>query len=197
MIYALARFLAAIVLKFSFFLKIEGAENYRTVSGGCLAICNHVSNWDPIVLGYSIKKRPVCYMAKEELFKNPVARFFLTRLHAIPLSRGTGDVGAIKKALRALQGGSILGVFPEGTRSRDGALHAFEPGAALLALRSGVPVLPAYIHGDYRMFHRVTIEFGAPIQLKEHFPGKVNSVLVREATEYLQEQMAALGAKAA
>lgn len=189
MIYQLARILAAIVLKFSFFLKIEGADNYRSIPGGYLAICNHISNWDPIVLGYSIKKRPVCYMAKEELFKNPIARFLLTRLHAIPLARGAGDVGAVKKALRALADGKILGIFPEGTRSRDGRLHDFEPGAALLALRSGVPVLPAYISGDYRMFHRVTITFGAPIDLKGLFPGKVNSVLVREATQYLHEKL--------
>lgn len=196
MIYALTWLLAVLVLKFSFFLKIRGARNCRSIHGGFLIVCNHRSNWDPIVLGMSIWGRPVWYLAKEELFRHPLARYFLVRLHAIPIARGAGDIGAVKTAIKALRSGKILGMFPEGTRSRgDGELKPFEPGAALLALRSKVPVVPAYIRGKYKLWHQVTITYGEPIDLSEMFPGRVNSQQVEKATEVLQAAMRKLAAE--
>ena len=189
MIYAFTWLLAVLVLKFSFFLKIRGADNCRRLKGGFLIVCNHRSNWDPIVLGMSVRGRPVWYLAKEELFRHPLARFFLTRLHAIPISRGSGDIGAVKTAIKALREGKILGMFPEGTRTRDEGLQPFEAGAALLALRSGVPVVPAYIRGKYKLWHRVSITYGSPVNLTEMFPGRVNSVQVEKATEVLYTAM--------
>ena len=190
MIYALTWLLAVLVLKFSFFLRVRGARNCRDIHGGFLIVCNHRSNWDPIVLGMSVRGRPVWYLAKEELFRRPLARFFLTRLHAIPIARGAGDIGAVKTALKALREGKILGMFPEGTRTRDnGGLQPFESGAALLALRSKVPVVPAYIKGRYKFWHRVTITYGAPIDLSALYPGRVNSQQVEQATGTLYEAM--------
>lgn len=192
MIYALTWVLAVLVLKFSFFLKVRGAGNCRGIRGGYLIVCNHRSNWDPIVLGMSVRGRPVWYLAKEELFRRPVARFFLTRLHAIPIARGAGDIGAVKTALKALREGKILGMFPEGTRTKSGQLQQFEAGAALLALRSKVPVVPAYIKGEYKLWHRVSITYGPPIDLSQMFPGRVNSTQVEKATEELYRAMCAL-----
>lgn len=195
MIYAITWLLAVLVLKFSFFLKIRGAQNCRGIQGGFLIVCNHRSNWDPIVLGMSVRGRPVWYLAKEELFRRPLARFFLTRLHAIPLARGAGDIGAVKTALRALREGKILGMFPEGTRTKSGALQPFEAGAALLALRSKVPVVPAYIEGEYKFWHRVSITYGPPVDLAQMFPGRVNSLQVEQATDELYRAMRKLAGK--
>lgn len=196
MLYRLVHFLANIVLEVAFFLRIRGAENYKQIRGGFIVICNHTSNWDPIILGYSVKTKPVRYLAKEELFHNKFAAFMLKHLYAVPIARGTGDVGAIKAALQILADNDILGIFPEGTRSKTGELGGFEPGAALLALRAKVPVVPAYICGGYKLFHRVTIRFGKPVALSEMFPGKAKGATIREATEVLRKSMQELEAQA-
>lgn len=192
MIYLIVRFLAVIVLKFAFFFTIRGRQNCADIPTGFILISNHKSNWDPITLGISVPGRPVYYLAKEELFRNRAARFFLTRLHAIPLARGAGDIGAVKQALRLLRNGEVLGIFPEGTRSKTGELKPFAAGAALLSLRSGFPVVPAYISGTYKLFHHVGLELGKAIDLKTMFPGKINTGVIRQATGVLEEAIQAL-----
>ncbi|MGI6152417.1 MAG: lysophospholipid acyltransferase family protein [Christensenellaceae bacterium] len=188
MIYFLARVLAYIVLIPLFFVRVKGRKNYK-IDSGCVVIANHTSNWDPIVLGHSILYKPVCYLAKEELFKGKTANWFLTRLNAVPVSRGKGDLKAIKTALSVLKAGKFLGVFPEGTRSKDGELLPFEQGAALMALRAGVPVLPVYIKGTYKPFRPVTVTIDPPIDLKEITGDKVNSEAINKGTAYLHDKL--------
>ncbi|WP_066647651.1 lysophospholipid acyltransferase family protein [Christensenella timonensis] len=195
MVYFLARVLAYIVLIPCFFVRRIHKENLK-IRNGCVVICNHKSNWDPIVLGHSIMSQPICYMAKEELFQNKVANFFLRRLHAIPVARGKSDMKAVKTGMAALKDGKILGIFPEGTRSEDGKLLPFEPGAALMALRANVPVVPVYISGNYKLFHPVRVYAHPAIDLKEVVGGKTNSKTIAQATEYLQNVMQEMSVKA-
>ena len=192
MIYFIVRILAVIVLKFSFFLTIRGRKNVTGIKTGFIIISNHKSNWDPITLGISVPGRPVYYLAKDELFRKKAARFFLTRLHAIPLARGAGDIGAFKQALKLLRDGEVLGVFPEGTRSKSGELKSFAAGAVLLSLRSGFPIVPAYISGTYKLFHHVTLRLGKPVDLKEMYPGKASNAVIKEATAYLEKSVRSL-----
>lgn len=189
MLYRFVYVLAFLVLKFCFFIRIYGADNYEKLQGGFIAMGNHTSNWDPIVLGFSIRTRPVHYLAKQELFRNKAAAFFLRRLYAVPVARGSGDIGAVRKALEILKQGGVLGIFPEGTRSAGQDLGRFEPGVALLALRSGCPVLPVYISGGYHIFHRVNVLIGPAIDLSARYPGKPNGAAARAAAEYLRERM--------
>lgn len=195
MIYFLARVFAFIVLMPCFFVKRVNKQNLK-IKNGCVVICNHKSNWDPIILGHSILTQPVCYMAKEELFQNKVANFFLTRLHAIPVARGKSDMKAVKTGLHALKSGKILGIFPEGTRSDNGRLLPFEPGAALMALRAGVPVVPVYIEGNYKFFHQIKVYAHPAIDLKSVVGDKTNSKTIEQATEYLQNVMQEMSIKA-
>lgn len=188
MIYFLARVFAYIVLMPIFFVKVVNKQNLR-IKYGCVIICNHISNWDPIILGHSVKTQPVCYMAKEELFQNKVANWFLRRLHAIPVARGKSDLKAVKTGLSALKSGKILGIFPEGTRSETGELLPFEPGAALMALRADVPVVPVFISGNYKLFHQVKLYTHPPVNLKEIVGEKTNSAAIDRATEYLRGVM--------
>ncbi len=188
MIYGIARVLAFLVLMPLFFIKVVGRKNFK-VEGGCLVICNHKSNWDPIVLGFSNTYRPVGYMAKEELFRSKPANFFLRRLHAIPISRGKGDIGAVKAALKALRAGETIGIFPEGTRSKTGELLPFGQGAALFALKTEVPVVPVYISGDYKLFRRVVVKVHRPIYLSQMYEGSTTSETITEATRYLEDIM--------
>ncbi|MBC5647148.1 lysophospholipid acyltransferase family protein [Christensenella tenuis] len=188
MVYFFARILAYIILMPVFFVKVVHKENLR-IHGGCVVICNHISNWDPIVLGHSVKTQPVCYMAKEELFRNRMANWFLRRLHAIPVARGKSDLKAVKTGLSALKSGKILGIFPEGHRSETGELLPFEPGAALMALRADVPVVPVYISGNYKPFRQVKLYTHPAIRLKDVVGEKTNSAAIEKATEYLKTVM--------
>lgn len=119
-----------------------------------------------VFIGYKLK-RLVRYMAKEELFKIPLLSSFIRRLGAFPVSRGKGDVGAIKTALKLLEEGHIVGIFPEGTRlkHKKGKTIKAKPGAALLAQKSGAPILPVAICGRYRPFSKIKIVFGKPFTL--------------------------------
>ncbi len=195
MVYFLARVFAYIVLMPIFFIKVIDKKNLK-IKSGAVVICNHQSNWDPIILGHSIKTQPVCYMAKEELFQNKIANWFLRRLHAIPVARGKSDLKAVKTALTTLKSGRILGIFPEGTRSETGEILPFEPGAALMAMRAGVPVVPVYIHASYKLFHQVKLYTHPPIDLKEIVGEKTNSAAVEKATEYLRGIMIEMREKA-
>ncbi len=191
MIYFLARVFAFIVLMPIFFVKVVGKKNLK-IKSGAVVICNHQSNWDPIILGHSIKSQPVCYMAKEELFQGKVANWFLRKLHAIPVARGKSDLKAVKTALAALKNGKILGIFPEGTRSETGEILPFEPGAALMAMRADVPVVPVYICASYKPFHQVRLYTHPAVNLKEIAGEKTNSESVAKATEYLRTIMIGL-----
>jgi 1-acyl-sn-glycerol-3-phosphate acyltransferase len=128
-----------------FSLRVEGREN-EPAQGPVLAICNHVSAVDPPIAGVALR-RQARYMAKDELMKTPVLGLLLRSVGVFPVRRGEADRQSIRTALQALQQGRVLIMFPEGTRSPDGRLMAAEPGAALLALRTGAPVLPMAIIG--------------------------------------------------
>ena len=110
---------------------------------------NHLSMLDPILVG-AVIPRPICFMAKEELFRYPVLGRILRWVHAFPVRRGEPDREAIQYALRRLREGQVVGIFPEGTRSPDGRLLELQGGTALLALKSGAPILPVAITGTQR-----------------------------------------------
>lgn len=151
--------------------KVSGQENIPK-SGGVIIAANHISNWDPPVVA-SFVPRHVHFMAKQELFEVPVFGWVIRKMHAFPVRRGTADRTAIKTAIRLLEEGHCLGLFPEGTRSKDGALQKAEPGLALIAMKAGVPVVPAVIVGTERIcaagsfFPKLKIRYGKPLQLAE------------------------------
>lgn len=146
--------------------KVIGAENIP--AGGVIIAANHISLWDPPVLGTAIPRK-IHFMAKEELFSNPIFSWLITKLGAFPVKRGAADRKAIRTALTLLENGSVLGIFPEGTRSKSGKLGAPEPGFALLAIKSGVPVVPAALIGTDKVFRdghwlpEFKVVFGKPI----------------------------------
>lgn len=114
--------------------------------GGLIIACNHISELDPPVLGFAIP-RTIAYMAKVELFRMRITDFFLRKLNAFPVNRTSIDTGALRKAIQHLKRGEAVVIFPEGTRSRDGRLLPVKAGIGLVAVSSGVPVLPAFIWG--------------------------------------------------
>ncbi|MCD4701108.1 MAG: 1-acyl-sn-glycerol-3-phosphate acyltransferase [Candidatus Aegiribacteria sp.] len=114
--------------------------------GGLIIACNHISEMDPPVLGFSIP-RNFAIMAKVELFKHRFGDFFLRKLNAFPVNRAGIDTKALRTAIDILKGGEAVVIFPEGTRSHDGHLLPPKAGISLIASASGAPVLPAFIWG--------------------------------------------------
>ena len=131
--------------------------------GGAIVVSNHWALSDPILIAL-ISPRVVHFMAKQELFQNPAARFVLMRgLYAFPVNRKHADMASLKQAMAVLQKGKVFGIFPEGRRSVTGELDELERGAAYLALRCNVPILPEY--SDPRTYRklRVNMIVGEPM----------------------------------
>ena len=149
--------------------RVHGLENVPE-EGGAVIASNHLSFLDPVVVGSALRRRTY-YFAKAELFV-PVFGWIIRKCYAFPVERGGADMTAAKEAIKLLRDGELLTMFPEGTRSRDGRLQELSTGAAMLAARAGVPIIPCAMRGTdvvmpigAKFFHRgrVTVSFGAPI----------------------------------
>jgi 1-acyl-sn-glycerol-3-phosphate acyltransferase len=122
--------------------------------GGLIIAANHASFLDPPLIGCHVPRQLV-FFARKTLWKGGLINWWLDIVGTIPIDRDSGaDVAAIKRVLKALKDGKALIVFPEGTRTRTGALQRPKAGVGLLACRSGVPVVPARIFGSFEAFGR-------------------------------------------
>ena len=140
---------------------VQGLENLP--SHGALLVANHASNWDPLVLATAL---PMDYrlrvMGKEELFQNPILAWVIRVGGAFPVNRGGADIQAVKTAIQTIQSGHILLIFPEGTRVKNPGQAEVKGGAAMMAIRSGVDMIPMFIDTKKRLFRRVRIIIGRP-----------------------------------
>lgn len=138
-----------------------GRENIP--EGAALFCPNHTSLTDPLfaVFAMHLKNRPQV-MAKAEIMEVPVLGWILKKAGVFAVERGKSDVGAIKRALKCLKSGEKLLLFPEGTRSKTGELGPAKGGAAMLAVRTGVPIVPMYIPAEKKWFRRTSVVFGTP-----------------------------------
>ncbi|MEM6752624.1 MAG: lysophospholipid acyltransferase family protein [Cyanobacteria bacterium P01_C01_bin.38] len=125
--------------------RIYGAENVPQ-NGPLVIVSNHASNFDPPIVSNSVC-RPVSYMAKEELFKIPVLKQAIQLYGAYPVSRGSGDRNAIRKALEYLKNDWAVGIFLQGTRTNDGRITDPKRGAALIAAKAKAPIIPVCLWG--------------------------------------------------
>ncbi|MBQ8177550.1 MAG: 1-acyl-sn-glycerol-3-phosphate acyltransferase [Oscillospiraceae bacterium] len=156
------------VYKLFYNFHIEGIENIPQDRALVMA-SNHRSYADPVLLTMPMK-RPVTYMAKEELFKNKLFGWFITKLGAFPVKRGAGDMQVIDDSIAILNSGRNLVIFPEGTRSKDGKVGKGKTGVALIAAKSGADVLPCGIifEGEKLKFRsKLTLRFGKVIPAEE------------------------------
>jgi 1-acyl-sn-glycerol-3-phosphate acyltransferase len=117
--------------------------------GPAILICNHISGLDPMLI-QSVCPRMIVWMMAREYYEIPAVKWAFKMVEAIPVDRAGRDLAATRSALRALEAGRILGVFPEGKIATTRALLPFQTGVALMAVKSGVPVYPAYLDGTQR-----------------------------------------------
>lgn len=149
-------------------LSFEGIENIPK-EGGYVYASNHRSYHDPVFITMKVPT-PMTYMAKEELFKNPLIGAFLRFCGAFAVKRGSGDMSVINAAIDKLKAGKNLVIFPEGTRSYDGKVGKGKTGVAMIAAMSGVDVIPVGIcfEGKKLTFRKkIVVKYGKPIPAAE------------------------------
>ncbi len=163
--YWTGQFLFRTFFRLFFRVKIIGKENIPA-DKGVLLCSNHINNLDPPLLG-AFLKRKTRYMAKAELFELPVLKFLLPKVGAFPIKRGSSDRQAMRAGLKLLKDEEIVGVFPEGTRSRDGSLGKGLAGVGFFALRSPADVVPCAIMSTYKPFSKILLVYGEPIDMQK------------------------------
>ena len=183
---SIVRFLVARFLR----LTVEGREHIPR-NGGLLIVSNHLSIADPPLLA-TISPRPVTFMGKRELFRNPILGRIFTSWGVFPVRRGEVDIGAVRMALGLLKSGAAIVLFPEGTRHREGLGEAL-PGVGYFAARSGCSVLPVGIVGtesirnflDIRFGPTVTVRFGEPFVVPKSSAGGGADLIMRHIAALL------------
>lgn len=196
MFYAFAHKVLRLLWSLLFKVEFRGLD-YVPTQGGFILCCNHLHAMDPTVICLGIPASlPVHYIGKEELFRHGWQRFLFQKLlGAFPVNRGTGDMGAVNTAIDIVRQGGVLGIFPEGTRSRDGSLLRFKSGLSLIAQQSGGDVLPCYISYPQGLHFRspIIVTYGPVISNQSlGFSGGNNPRELRTATRRLREAVASL-----
>lgn len=183
------------------FHRLEIASRCRVPEvGPGILVCNHVSHLDPFLLQGACP-RLVTWMMTHEFYDMPYANRFFRMVEAIRVEPRARDLSALRSALRRLEEGRVIGIFPEGGIAPDRELMPFQTGVALLAIKSGTPVYPAHIEGTHRgkryvraflQPQRVTLTFGEPVQFERGSTDKpalqAATDAIRDAVHQLQRQ---------
>lgn len=191
--YEILRVIFTFIFNVFFHWQVRGSENIPK-TGGVLICANHISNLDPPVIATAVP-RALHYMAKEELFRVWGFGRIIRNLNAFPVRRGSADRTAIRTALGLLIAGEVVGIFPEGTRSKTGVLGNPEPGVSLIAARAGVPIVPAAITGtnqffrNGKIFPQFVVRFGAPIHAEQ---GKIDKASLDSLSQTIMNEISNL-----
>ncbi|MGI9626203.1 MAG: lysophospholipid acyltransferase family protein [Longimicrobiales bacterium] len=179
--------------------EVEGVENLPR-KGGFFLIPNHQSVLDPILVQANCP-RPVHSFTKSTQFSSPTFRWLLPRVNAIPARRYRVDPQVVRVALRLVERGEVVGIYPEGERSWDGSIQPLRRGTVRLLLKAGVPVVPCGVVGSYDVWPRwskkprrcrVRIRFGEPIDFGRHDTKQDREMALEAATRRLSEALQAL-----
>jgi 1-acyl-sn-glycerol-3-phosphate acyltransferase len=177
--------------------QVRGKENVPS-QGPLLVVANHLNLSDPPLLGVSLGRK-VIFMAKEELFRSRLSAYFIGNFGSFPVHRGKLDREAIRQAQQVLADGVALVMFPEASRSKNARLQPALPGSALMASRSGVPILPVGISGTEKIKGlswilrrpHVTVNIGQPFYLPPA-GSKLTRVKLAEHTSFIMQRIAGL-----
>ena len=185
MFYRFGRALIKLLNLILYNIHVEGEENIPE-TGGVVLCPNHISNYDPLAVATHMK-RQVHFMAKAELYKNFIVRKVLLAVGTIPVDRGKVSLETLKESLRVLKNGEILGIFPEGTRVKNGERRKPMEGFLVFALKTKSPILPVHIEGEYKFRGKINIKFGKPIELNEYYGKKVKPEEMSKISEKIMD----------
>ena len=173
-----------------------GEENIPQ-KGAFILAANHISALDPVMI-ISRCPRTLHFMAKDELFKNPVFASFLKKMNVFPVKRQTSDKRALEFAKRIISSGWVLGIFPEGSRIKDASPKRAKNGVSYLAAKTKADVLPVSIYkapGVRKLRPQITIRFGKLIKNSElGFSEEYSQQKIRESSEKIMSAITALWA---
>jgi len=197
--YEFVRVLTAPARRLLVRLRVEHADRLPE-EGPAIVVANHVSFFDSVLLMFALP-RPVAFLGKAEYTDNPITNWLFCGAGMIPVRRESpGDLPrAFDEVAEVLRRGEVIGVFPEGTRSRDGLLHRGHVGAAHLALTTGAPLVPVGINGTDRVlptgarlvrpFRHATIAVGEPIRVSTRGYTKSTNRSRREVTDLFMAEI--------
>jgi len=155
--------------RIAFRMEITGEENKTKAgqNGGFIICANHVNFLDAVAV-VVFSKEKIRFIGKYDLARVGIIRWLEHLFDVIPIKRNTQDLEAMKRSLKALKNGEILGIFPEGTRRGMAKNQKVKNGAAFMAIRSGVPVVPVGISGSFKPFGKVKITYGEPLDMSKY-----------------------------
>ncbi len=191
--YRCVRRILRVIVPCLFRIKSVGSDNVPE-DDGLVLCCNHTSFTDVVFL-IMLCPRPISFMGKAELFKNPILSFVLRKMTAFPVQREKSDRSAVKTAKQIVDNGGVLGIFPEGTRKPVGPPARGKAGAAMIALSAGAKVLPVAIYraGKQRLFGKVTVRFGSPFEVGgDSICEKPSHRLLSDTTSNIMGEISAL-----
>lgn len=171
-LYKVIRPIAAFISKSKYKIKYIGVENVPTDRGFILA-ANHITALDPVLISSAVPKLKVHFIAKQDLFKNKLVGWFLVQLNSFPVDRSKFDRRAIDYAISVVKSGEALGIFPEGTRSKDYTPHNGKGGIGYIARECKCDIVPVsiYTSDEAKSGTRLTIRYGKPIKYEDlHIP---------------------------
>lgn len=193
--YEAVRIFTLVLLMVLFRFRWRGAKNLPR-TGPVLIVANHQSYIDPPLVGCAMGQRQFDFLARAGLFQSKWLGPLITALHSVPVKENGGDPASIKEIIRRLEQGRIVLIFPEGTRTMNGDIGEFKRGVALILRKSACPVLPVGIAGAYeawprggrpKLFRKVAVQVGTPIQHDELLADGVDAALLR-----LRDEVSAL-----
>lgn len=168
-LYRFAHVVVPPIIKLLFRMKVTGLENMPR-KGSVVLASNHASNMDPVFIGVTCP-RMVHFMAKAEIWKVPLLGRLVSAVGAFPVRRGGADRQAVRTAAGVLKRGAVVGVFPEGSRQKDGGLGQPLPGVGMFSLQAGVTTIPVALRGTDRIFPnrrsplpKIEVHFGPPVR---------------------------------
>lgn len=175
MFYKIAVNVLKVLVFIIFDLKVYNKENLDNTKGGLIVCGNHISMIDPVILAVSTK-RQIHYMGKKELFENKFFSFIFRNLGAFPVDRQGVSLSAIKSSLNVLNKDGVLGIYPEGTRIKNGYDEKnAKPGIAMIANKAKVKILPVYVEGNYKFRGKINFYIGKEKDYLENYTGKMDT----------------------
>ena len=198
--YGFFHHLAASIHSMWFRGEVVGMENFPA-DGPFLIASNHASHLDPPVVGCHVP-RQMRFFARKSLWNNRLFAWWLDQVETIPVERDSGDIGAIKRVLQALNENRVVVLFPEGTRSVDGHLQKPKAGVGFMACKTGVPVVPCRVYGSFAAFGKgsaiprlgtpITVVFGPPISATDYDDPTAGKARYETAAQRIMDRIAAL-----
>ena len=180
-LYTIAWGLAFLLVHFFFPVTYHFLDRF-SMQAPYILMANHKSLLDPFVIAYPCKQYEIRFLGKKELSQGKLAGWVMRHMHMIPVDRHHSDLQAMRQCTKALREGHVLGIFPEGTRHLPDLMSEVETGTAVLALRANVPLLPVYINGKLRLFHRTHVYVGQPMDISDLSAQGFDSQAVQQLT---------------